>query len=79
MRTREAILPDAERIHELISAYSVDGTLLPARMCATSWSWNIAGASSDAALCTSMASTLRKYVQLRLIPPNKALEAASAW
>jgi amino-acid N-acetyltransferase len=29
MRTREAILPDAERIHELISAYSSDGTLLP--------------------------------------------------
>jgi amino-acid N-acetyltransferase len=29
MRTREAILPDAERIHELISAYSGDGTLLP--------------------------------------------------
>lgn len=29
MRTREAILPDARRIHELISAYSNDGTLLP--------------------------------------------------
>jgi amino-acid N-acetyltransferase len=29
MRTREAILPDAERVHELISAYSGDGTLLP--------------------------------------------------
>ncbi len=29
MRTREAILLDAERIHELISAYSGDGTLLP--------------------------------------------------
>lgn len=29
MRTREAILPDAPRIHELISAYSNDGTLLP--------------------------------------------------
>jgi amino-acid N-acetyltransferase len=29
MRTREAILPDAERIHELICAYSGDGTLLP--------------------------------------------------
>jgi amino-acid N-acetyltransferase len=29
MRTREAMLPDAERIHELISAYSGDGTLLP--------------------------------------------------
>jgi amino-acid N-acetyltransferase len=29
MRTREALLPDAERIHELISAYSSDGTLLP--------------------------------------------------
>jgi amino-acid N-acetyltransferase len=29
MRTREAILPDAERIHQLISAYSGDGTLLP--------------------------------------------------
>jgi N-acetylglutamate synthase-like GNAT family acetyltransferase len=29
MRTREAILPDAERIHELISTYSGDGTLLP--------------------------------------------------
>jgi len=29
MRTREAILPDAERIHELISGYSADGTLLP--------------------------------------------------
>ena len=29
MRTRKAILPDAEHIHGLISAYSGDGTLLP--------------------------------------------------
>ena len=29
MRTRKAILPDAKQIHELISAYSGDGTLLP--------------------------------------------------
>src|SRR2546425_1919114 len=29
MRTREAILPDAQRIHDLIAAYSGDGTLLP--------------------------------------------------
>ena len=29
MRTRKAILPDAGHIHELISAYSGDGTLLP--------------------------------------------------
>jgi len=29
MRTREALLPDAERIYELISSYSTDGTLLP--------------------------------------------------
>ena len=29
MRTRKAILPDARAIHELISAYSGDGTLLP--------------------------------------------------
>lgn len=29
MHTREAILPDAERVHELISNYSGDGTLLP--------------------------------------------------
>jgi amino-acid N-acetyltransferase len=29
MRTRDAILPDAEKIHELINAYSGDGTLLP--------------------------------------------------
>jgi amino-acid N-acetyltransferase len=29
MRTRNAILPHAERIHELIAAYSGDGTLLP--------------------------------------------------
>jgi amino-acid N-acetyltransferase len=29
MRVREAILPDAERVHELISNYSGDGTLLP--------------------------------------------------
>jgi amino-acid N-acetyltransferase len=29
MRTRKAILPDAERIHELIAGYSADGTLLP--------------------------------------------------
>src|SRR5215469_13050068 len=29
MRTREALLPDAERIQELISHYSADGTLLP--------------------------------------------------
>jgi len=29
MHTREALLPDAESIHELISSYSTDGTLLP--------------------------------------------------
>src|ERR1700727_1510207 len=29
MRTRKAILPDAKHIHELISAYAGDGTLLP--------------------------------------------------
>lgn len=29
MRTRSAILPDAERIHDLIACYSSDGTLLP--------------------------------------------------
>jgi len=29
MRTREAVLPDAEQIHALIAAYSGDGTLLP--------------------------------------------------
>ena len=29
MRTRKAILPDAKNIHELICAYSGDGTLLP--------------------------------------------------
>ena len=29
MHTREALLPDAERIHDLISTYSTDGTLLP--------------------------------------------------
>lgn len=29
MRTRRAILPDAEPIHDLISVYSGDGTLLP--------------------------------------------------
>ena len=29
MRTREAVLPDAEQIHDLIAVYSGDGTLLP--------------------------------------------------
>jgi amino-acid N-acetyltransferase len=29
MHTREALLPDAEQIHDLISTYSTDGTLLP--------------------------------------------------
>src|SRR3989442_11671007 len=29
MHTRKAILPDAKQIHELIAAYSGDGTLLP--------------------------------------------------
>ncbi len=29
MRTRDAVLPDAEQIHALIAAYSGDGTLLP--------------------------------------------------
>jgi len=29
MRTREAVLPDAERIHQLISAHFETGTLLP--------------------------------------------------
>jgi len=29
MRTRKAFLPDAQQIHDLIAAYSGDGTLLP--------------------------------------------------
>src|SRR6266849_5533490 len=29
MSTRDAVLPDAEQIHDLIAAYSGDGTLLP--------------------------------------------------
>jgi amino-acid N-acetyltransferase len=29
MYTREALLPDAARIYELVSSYSTDGTLLP--------------------------------------------------
>ena len=29
MRTRKAILPDAQKIHDLIASYSTDGTLLP--------------------------------------------------
>ena len=29
MRTRKALLPDAQQIHDLIAAYSADGTLLP--------------------------------------------------
>jgi amino-acid N-acetyltransferase len=29
MRTREAILPDAQQVRDLIAAYSTDGTLLP--------------------------------------------------
>jgi len=29
MRTRKAVLPDAQPIHDLIAAYSLDGTLLP--------------------------------------------------
>ena len=29
MHTRKAILPDAQQIHDLICAYSGDGTLLP--------------------------------------------------
>jgi amino-acid N-acetyltransferase len=29
MRTRKAILPDAQQIHDLIASYSGDGTLLP--------------------------------------------------
>src|ERR1700686_3202403 len=29
MRTRKAILPDAQQIHQLIAGYSGDGTLLP--------------------------------------------------
>ena len=29
MRTRSAVLPDADAIHELIATYSGDGTLLP--------------------------------------------------
>src|SRR5579864_8480541 len=29
MHTRKATLPDAQQIHDLISAYSLDGTLLP--------------------------------------------------
>jgi N-acetylglutamate synthase-like GNAT family acetyltransferase len=58
MHTREAILPDAERIHELISAYSGDGTLLPrnfAEICEN------VDALSAAALFTYMASTSRRF------------------
>src|SRR5207249_11531119 len=34
MRTREAVLPDAERTHQLISNYPADGTLLPRNLSA---------------------------------------------
>ena len=43
MRTRKAILPDAKHIHDLISGYSGDGTLLLFELKAFEFSRVIAG------------------------------------
>ncbi len=74
MRTRDAILPDAEKIHELISPYSGDGTLAAratlqkfAKTSATSSFWNTAERSSAAVRCTFTDSILQKFAPLRLI------------
>jgi len=85
MRTREAKLPDAERIHDLISVYSGDGTLLPrtfAEICEMSailWFWCETDESSAAARFTSMASISLKYAPSRSIPPSKAPGVANNW
>ena len=68
MHTREALLPDAERIHELIWSYSTDGTLLPrtlAEICENVRDFIVleeAGQSSAVALCTCTARTSPKSV-----------------
>ena len=91
MRTREAILPDAERIHELISAYSGDGTLLPrtfAEICENVRDFVVLEHRGRVIGCGALhlygqhlaeIAAVRKYVLLRLIPPSRVLEEASAW
>ena len=85
MRTREATLPDAEQIHHLISAYSGDGTLLPrslAEICENVRDFVVLehdGTSSDAARCTSMACTWRKFVPSPSTPPANAAAVGNSW
>ena len=86
MRTRKAILPDAQHIHELIAAYSGDGTLLPRTLpeiCENVQRLRGARrqgvASSVAAHFTCMVRTWRRSDRSRLRRGRRAKAAADAW
>ena len=85
MRTREALLPDAEQIHELIATYSHDGTLLPrtfAEVCENVRDFvvlKITATLSAAARSIFTARTWPRFVPSPSIPRARAREAASGW
>jgi len=85
MRTRKAILPDAEQIHELISAYSGDGTLLPrtlAEICENVRDFVVLEDGDRIIGCGRFTSTARispRYVPSRSPPGPRAKAEADGW
>ena len=85
MRTREAVLPDAEQIHALISAYSGDGTLLPrslAEICENVRDFVVletTAASSGAGRFIFMAPTSPRSARSPSRPGLRDEEAEDCW
>ena len=85
MRTRDAILPDAEQIHELIAAYSGDGTLLPrtfAEVCENVRDFVVLEDHGHIIGCGALHLYGPHLAEIRSItvdPRARAREAASAW
>ena len=81
MQTREAVLPDAEQIHALISAYSGDGTLLPrtlAEICENVRDFIVLEDDGRIIGCGAL-RILPRFVRLPSIPRAKATVAADVW
>ena len=85
MRTRDAVLPDAEQIHALISAYSGDGTLLPrtlAEICENVRDFIVLEDDRRIIGCGALHLTAciwPRFVRLRSILRAKATVAEDAW
>src|SRR6266446_5889536 len=85
MRTRDAVLPDAEQIHALISAYSGDGTLLPrtlAEICENVRDFIVLEDDGRIIGCGALhlyGVHLAEIRSILLTPRAKAMVAADAW